>query len=44
MRTTKLLATVVAVGSAKTHISGGWRLPGGAIPVMRSDRPSTLYS
>lgn len=44
MSTTRLLATVAAVGSVEKHISGGYRLAAQVIPVMRSSRqPSTLY-
>lgn len=44
MKTTRLLSTVVALGTVKTHISGGWRLPGGAIPVIRQDEPSRMQA
>lgn len=42
MDTHGLLATVVALGTAKHHISGGWHLPWDAVPVMKVDEPSRL--
>lgn len=44
MDTHGLLCTVVALGTAKHHISGGWRLPGRALPVMKVDEPSRLQT
>lgn len=44
MDTNGLLCTVVALGTVKHHISGGWRLPGRAMPVMRIEEPSRLQA